>query len=287
MTADIDTILESIDPTALQDVSFLRAFNAQIEHLLDMKQQQEREQQLKDEGQVLPVGYDFLFAVYDQRHLLTSRKVKWYSPNTSLGDRTGSSRRTLKKGICVHHTAVTGGFGVGSRTINDLLDGDLSAPDAKWLHAPEHPLTPAEQARAHGLALRYRAVPYHAISAPNSVLYLNLPFEMVTWHGDGANNDYLGFAWDGNSLTDKIPSIAADVKADLIRTYEIAREEGHPIAELTTHSTRTRKPSDPGAEFIELVVEPAAKECKLTIAWDYVAKVPGARSMAQTVGRAP
>src|SRR5690606_6716061 len=97
-------------------------------------------------------------------------------------------------------------------------------------------------------------VPYHAVVGANSVLYLNLPFEWVTWHGDGSNTDYLGMAWDALSSVESAKDYAKDLSADLKFVVNLARKEGHPIEFLTVHAAWTRKPTDPGAEFIHHVM---------------------------------
>ena len=147
-------------------------------------------------------------------------------------------------------------------------------------------------ARAMALGKRYRGrpdtpqkwddgVPYHVISAPNSMLYLNLPFDWVTWHGHGANNDFLGWCWDGDSRYDDIP--IDDLRCDLEELIERAKMEGHPIEELTVHSAFSNKPFDPGKEFIRSVIEPTAEKLSLKI--DYERKQGNGRSIREILDR--
>jgi hypothetical protein len=219
--------------------------------------------------------------------------VKWYSPNAKLGTRTGSARRTLKRGICVHHTAVTGGFGADKALVQQYLKrGEPDFDPSRWLVPPKGKCSIEDWSRAEALAHRFRGdpprrynegVPYHAISGANSVLYLNLPFEWVTWHGNGANTDFLGYAWDANSAKEK-PK-ADDLIADLRYLVELARSEGHPIEELTSHCAWTNKRIDPGREFISTVIAPAAEELGLRIDWAFKANAKGAISLGEVAGR--
>jgi hypothetical protein len=251
----------------------------------------------KECGDAEECSADFLYAVIDQRNI-HSRHRKWYVPSNVLGDRTGNTRLTKKTGIGFHHTAVQDGFGAWKSqksehanvaTANNWIayDSGISGPPlilpgsdayARWRVRPNKPLTLDEWARAMALGDRYRGfpakdynagIPYHAIMAPNSVLYLNLPFDWVTWHGNSLNNDFLGVAWDALSTKQSIDDgLAADLIHDVIRLVQLARNEGHDIQFFDVHATRTNKPRDPGAEFIREVMMPAAEETGCTIIMD-------------------
>jgi len=225
--------------------------------------------------------------------------IKWYNPITTIGDRTGSTRLTKKRGMCVHHTAVKGGFGThGSRrsywadqpmTGQPLvLQPNGESVTAKWVVWDDEAFKDVVHwAEAMALADRYRGyvpgeyntgVPYHAVRASAGFLVLNLPFEWVTWHGDGANTDFLGFAWDGDSRYEK-PE-AEDLYEDLKYVLELARSEDHPIEELTGHCAWTRKPDDPGKPVVEVMAQLASEE-GLKIEWDF--KVSGGRSLREVL----
>lgn len=253
----------------------------------------------KDTGISEPVDDDVLRVLCDQRDITSRPEVKWYNPNTKLGTRTGSKRLTLKKGVCVHHTAVKGGFGAHKATVQSFLDipfAELMKGQGLRL-ANFHGdtdlsrLTHDQVARALAIAARYRGfpkgafnmgVPYHAITGANSVLYLNLPFEWVTWHGNGANTDFLGYGWDASSMDDLIDD--NDCSEDLIMVIELGRKGGHPIEELTCHCAWTNKPRDPGKDFIERVMEPVAQKTNCKINWTF--KTNGGKSLAEVCGRA-
>lgn len=253
----------------------------------------------KDAGVAEPVNDDILRVLCDQRDLIQRPEVKWYNPNVALGTRTGSKRRTLKKGVCIHHTAVKGGFGAHKAVVKSFLDipfeqlmkgQGLRLANFHGDTDVSH-LTHDQVARALAIAARYRGhpkgafnmgVPYHAITGANSVLYLNLPFDWVTWHGNGANTDFLGYGWDANSMNDKIMDL--DCSEDVIVVIELARKDGHPIEELTCHCAWTNKPRDPGKEFIERVVEPVAQKTNCKINWTF--KTNGGKSLAEVCGRA-
>ncbi len=236
---------------------------------------------------------DFLYAVYDQRDIL-SRYRKWYVPSQTIGDRTGKTRLTKKTGLGFHHTAVKDGFGAWKSQVqhhidvaldNDWCQGGetgliLPNTDAftKWLVKPNQELTLEQWARAQALGDRYRGfpqkewnkgIPYHAIFGPNSVLYLNLPFDFVTWHGHSLNNDFLGVAWDANSTKQSIEhGLASDLIHDVEKIVDLARSEGHDIQFFDVHSSRTNKPRDPDAEFIREVMMPAAEKTNCTLIMD-------------------
>lgn len=298
---DLDELISSFDPAQLFAPGFLQTLREMLEHLEEQHDAAREASRAKEHGLDEDVSDDFLFAVFDQRHFQDRAKRKWYSPNTRLGDRTGTSRRTKKRGVCVHHTAVKGGFGADKNLIRQYRQHQEPWYDPEvWLIKPQDPnygaiVEPTLEEWAHAMALahRYRGdpprrynygVPYHAISGPNSVLYLNLPFEWCTWHGNGSNTDFLGYAWDASSSSES--PTPDDHMADLRFTIELARQEGHPIEELTCHCAYTRKPKDPGKEFIERVMVPLAEELNLTIDWDFKVNKKGARSMGEIVGRA-
>jgi len=293
---DFDALLGNFNVKELLSSEFRRQLEEYIEHTTNAAGEPENATERKQTGEDEDCSGDFLFAVYDQRNLLSRPRRKWYSPKTTT---------SRKKGICVHHTAVHGGHGPHRSKVNEYLrrgvqDYSASSP---WLVAPMDPdygravePTREEWARAMALACRFRGEPaqkynyglsYQVISAANSVLYLNLPFDWVTWHGNGANRDYLGFAWDMDSRkagpTADDPA-CEDVLADLQYTLNLARSEGHPIERVTTHSAWTNKPHDPGALFIENVIVPFAEKNALVVDWDF--KVEGGRSMAETVREA-
>lgn len=298
---DLEALLDTFDPAQLFGPGFLQTLRTYLEHLEAQHQAAREATQAKEHGVDEDVSDDFLFAVFDQRHMTARPAIKWYDPHTQLGDRAGRSKRTLKKGVCVHHTAVAGGFGADKNLIRQykresepFFDGTLwRVPPQSGEHGPIVEPTLDEWARAMALAHRYRGdpprkynygVPYHAISAANSVLYLNLPFDWVTWHGNGSNIDFLGFAWDASSTREKPKP--EDHQADLRYFIELARDDGHPIEELTVHAAWTRKPKDPGKDYIEQVMVPVADELGLVINWDFKANKKGTRSMGEIVGKA-
>jgi hypothetical protein len=218
-----------------------------------------------------PLSDNVLRAVFDQRDRQDRPKRKWYH-----------GRATKKKGICVHHTAVSGGFGAHRseiRRFGKFSPESLAREAVKLKDFSGRPLDANEiddVINALALASRYRGqpagkynsgVPYHAISGPNSVLYLNLPFDWVTWHGNGANAEFLGYAWDANSTKDALD--AEELVQDFRHLVAVARDEGHPIEWLTGHCAWANKPNDPGRSFIERVMVPVAKELDLKIDWEF------------------
>lgn len=229
----------------------------------------------------------YIPAIIDLRGITDRRKIKWYNPHTTLGDRRGSTRRTRKRGVCVHHTAVAGGFGVRRSGVAYYREREIDL--SLWRNAPAS-LTHEEWVRAMALALRYRGAlevesgggeSYHAITGPNGVLYLNLPLEWVSWHGDGANTDFAGYGWDGDSRVDAIPAYLFDHLGELIET---GRSEGHEMSEITCHCVYTNKPSDPGGRVIEEVILPVAKATGCKVDLDFKAH-PRALSLREAIER--
>jgi len=268
-------------------------------HYIDQRNAATFENEEKEKGNSVDISDDHLFAVLDIRMMLEREKRKWYLPTTMLGDVTGSTRLTKKRGVCVHGTAVKGGFGVHKRVLERYTSRDIDW--SRWLQEPQEGLVaPVELhmlwARAMALSHRYRGdpagkynsgVPYHAISGANSVLYLNLPFDWVTWHGDGSNNDYLGYALDFHSGKDVIESANGakyhpdDLVKDLKFVILKAREEGHDIEEITCHCAWTNKPNDPGKAYIEQVLMPVAADTGCYINQDF--KVGRGKSIAEVL----
>jgi hypothetical protein len=271
----------------------LQTQEARLRHIASERFQGSEEDDDRD-GDNKDTPTEHLSGVYDQRDVQDrgADNIKWYNPYTDLGDDSGNKRRTRKRGICFHHTAVSGGFGVhGSRVTywkNQEVTTQPSVPQpngesvtTSWLVLPEDLNEDDDRwARAMALADRYRGyvpaqynngVPYHAISSNGGLLYLNLPFEWVTWHGSGANNYYLGFAWDGRSTNESFDhdSMLANIK----RVIETAREDGHfeDQLEFTGHCCWGNKPSDPGKEFVQFLVD-IAEECNATIRMDFKQK---------------
>jgi hypothetical protein len=266
---------------------FVRDLREFLDHYEENARLPQVAEEEKDSGHAQDVSNDFLYAVYDQRDLILRPKRKWYLPNTVIGDTGGATRLTKKEGLCFHHTAVKGGFGAHKAIVDRYLRENVI--DMARFRTTNRELSKEEWARAMALAHRFRGdpagpynngVPYHALMAANSVLYLNLPFDWVTWHGNGSNNRFLGVAWDAKSTVDEIH--AADLIADIVALVELARAEGHDIREFTCHCAYTNKPQDPGAKFIRLVMVPAAAQLGCLIDYDFKVK-KGARSIGEVL----
>ncbi len=178
---------------------------------------------------------------------LKGRPNKWYK---------GRSRTVT--GICVHHTAVSGGFGPSRSVYRRACKRGGTHRDALIL----------------ATAARYRRTPYHVIYNPTlGVLFQNLPYELWAKHGNGSNRHTIGFAWDENSLTVGDEYDVSMAQQALRGTIRDAMSHGHLVASVTCHSAWTRKPHDPGPSFFNMVVEPVALE--LMIDMDYGFSVNG------------
>lgn len=256
--------LESLEGLTIDDMQ-KREIKEHIRHVVNMAEVSTEADD--DEDLLERPKYSPGTPIIDQRHLLNRPARKWYR-----------NRETKKIGICFHHTAVKGGFGIHRSTLatfNKIFTAPGSSEAGRLGKriglANCHPVnlnkTPEELAKIQALAARYRGagqpgkynkgVPYHAIFSREGNLYLNLPFDWVTWHGNGANTDYLGFAWDGRSGVDTYDPIAL-VNA-ITALCEKMKAEGHTVEKFTIHSAWTRKPSDPGSYFLQDVIMPAAE----------------------------
>lgn len=300
---DFYTYLENVDlPDEVED-----GFREMMEALegIALKVDPAAIEKEKEDGFADDVSDDFLYSVIDLRHLMPGRTRKWYRLSPTIPDRTGWDRATKKKRVTFHNTAVFNGFGAWGSIVRRYLkeydkllaanDDIYERPDDSplWRVKPNQELTPQEWARALALGHRYigdpkadynHGIPYHGLSGPNSVLYLICAFDYVTWHGNGANTDGLGFAWDAKSTKQDISDeLAADLIFDVERFVEIARGEGHPAKEFEIHAMYTRKPHDPGHQYIEKVMMPAAKNTNSVIIMNEKANKKGAMTIEEVL----
>lgn len=227
----------------------------------------------KETGIVDDVAHDFLYAVHDQRTLeLEERPRKWKK-----------WQKTTKVGICFHHTAVFNGFGARKHDIQRYLKS-VDEFGSDWLVKPQGDWDDYQIARHYAIAKRYRRLSYHAIMAPNSVLVLNLPFDFFSFHGNGANRNYLGVAWDALSSRQPIDDVLArDLQCDLEDLIDRMIADGHKVREFTCHCAWTNKPTDPGRDFILKVMVPVAKRRGITIRWDFKSG-SRSKSLGEVVG---
>lgn len=220
---------------------------------------------------------DVVFDRYDYRKVRGRNKRKWYLPNTTLGDRTSGSRRTKKKGVCFHVTQPggPGGFGIAGFRVRhyekllaagDFDPGEILKDGSAW-----DPRALALGDRYAGQYGNQSGVAYHAVSSALGVLYYNLLSEWVTWHGDGSNTDFAGFAFDFDTRYDKIGEGPYDIDVMLAHAMSFIddmRDDGHPAEELTIHGAWVAK-ADPGARIINRILIPLAEERGMTIDWDF------------------
>jgi len=150
-------------------------------------------------------------------------KRKWYTAPRPAAD---------VEAICLHITAVAGGFGARRRDIDrHLADGHITHDDAV----------------VYAQADRFLATPYHAVSA--KALVLNLPGEVVSWHGHGCNRYALGYAID-KGAQDRL-----DICRER-RRFRLAAErwiERFPnLAYVETHRQHSRsRGGDPGGDVCQ------------------------------------
>ena len=236
----------------------LREIQARFEHFADHARQLQGEEDFDNEP---PADASVAFCTLDLRHILDRGKEKWNGP----------SRNRKKKGVCIHHTGIHPEMGV-PRSVPSTWAGHVKA-------APLSLLTQEMIRLCYRIAGQgdYSGQSYHGWSA-RGALILNLPFDLRTWHGDGANDDYAGYAIDYHSGRGRLES-PAEEWVKLSAFIEEMRDEGHPVTELTVHGAWAHKPVDPGAEVIRNVMEPVAKRMDLAIAYDF--KRPGCTSIRE------
>lgn len=231
-------------------------------HNLDHMRQLGGAEDTPDDTRILGKDYPVEISV---QHVLDRNRRKWNGP----------SRNRKKKGICLHHTAIAGGMRGPSKVppgwperVRDFKHGLLKTDTLIRLAY-----------RVAGQGPRYTGQSYHVWSTRLSGgLIFNLPFDFRTWHGDGANDDFLGYAIDYHSGKDSLWDLQLE-RIKLTRTVARARDEGHPIEELTVHGAWANKPIDPGAEVIREIMEPVAAGVGLTIDYDF--KRPGCTSIGE------
>lgn len=256
-----------------------------LEESLQLRQEADRalaiaeENRAKDAGTAEPTPdiYD-LFAVVDLRDIGADRRPrrKWYDPDTTFGDTTGNSRRTWKRGICLHHSAVRGGF--ASHASRRKLYADTPLMEG-WFVQPNIGITREEY--QHIMALKHRwygdpdwqsnqGVSYQTIFTLSGVLYFNLPFDWVTWASDGANTHFLSMCWDGHARHDSFDE--GGMMRALEVTVEQGEREGHfrDDLELTIHQAWTNKPC-PGKVIAEWLVDAAAPKLGAKVDLDFKA----------------
>jgi len=200
----------------------------------------------------------------DLRVIRGRGKRKWRTPRGSIDQQPRRATLTKKKGICVHHSGIFTGMRGPRR-----LDEDWSIIDMRGKEvSPE--LTSLAY-RIAGQGPRYQGQSYHGWSSRLGALFFNLPFDWVTYHGDGSNEDYLGYCIDYHSGKEKLWDIEVE-RAKLEDFIRLATNEGHMTEGLMTiHGAWSRKEIDPGREVIEEVMIPVAAKMGLGLNLDFKA----------------
>jgi hypothetical protein len=152
--------------------------------------------------------------------------------------------------VCVHATAVKGGFGVASEMHTKLAADVVSS---------------ARRAR-------YRATPYHGLYSPRDrASVVQWPAADFTYHGNSPNRVSLGWAYDGLFSPDHSDELDVEGgRASLRHLITAALEQGCPLRRVTAHAQHANKPHDPGPRVWLEVVEPVADEFGLGVALDWV-----------------
>lgn len=159
--------------------------------------------------------------------------------------------------VCVHQTAVAGGFGVLSYQIEAALaERKGSKLDPK----------------VEGLLWRYRKTAYHGLYNPrHRVAVTQWHPKYRTNHGNGSNSYSVGWAYDGAFVESHSDDLDIDGGREALCTFiEHQRESGCPIRYLEGHCQHDDdRGDDPGDEIWRGIVIPVAKAQRLELREDY------------------
>lgn len=164
--------------------------------------------------------------------------------------------------ICVHATAVAGGFG--------LAPYQRQAAAMRLRKAGRLSLS-LEEIDLEALRARYRETTYHGIyrqpdDENEGLSVVQWPITDYTYHGNGANGSSVGWAIDGLwSDQHRDPLDVDGARASLRHLADRAAEQGADLREITAHANHANKPHDPGALVWRAVVRPVAAELGLDI----------------------
>jgi hypothetical protein len=201
--------------------------------------------------------------------------------------------RVDRDGALHHHSAVHRGFGLSRGQLaaaRRALEEDFDAVVSRWRNADGERIglaaLPSTEIllRVEALSRRYKQTPYAQIFHPGlNVLFLNLKPNVRGWHGGRANRRYYGFCWDENSLYESVEH--ADQAILAVRT---GRRFAAPHLDRSRrdsgHCAWTNKPHDPGRDWIERVLLPAAEADGVEVDLDFHLDVRGARSLRSYLG---
>jgi hypothetical protein len=147
----------------------------------------------------------------------------------------------------VHHTAVAGGFGVGSKLLA-RHDGDELAARME----------------------RYSGQPYHAIFSPqDQASVIQWPGWMHTWHGNGMNRYTVGWGLDLNCVNDRDyvagpENIERMILAGL-HVVNYYRAHGFDLKYIETHRQHSRKSLDPCDWIVRKVLIPLSLKANMEL----------------------
>lgn len=189
-------------------------------------------------------------SVYE--HFSFPESPNYYAPgvvvdNTREGVINGKGKKTprdLSKvdTICIHQTAVMGGYGVSKGQINR-----------------------AKGNRRKALHQRFWKVPYHYVLLRTGDILINNHPKAYTYHGNRCNSFSIGFAIDGKWPGDEWDQTFQDLcKFALTYAVKNARKEGANIQYVTPHGSWSRmRRGDPGHIIWHWVVVPVMLEMGL------------------------
>ncbi len=232
----------------------------------------------EDEASIAQTSTPGVNVFYQDRFPLKQRgRRRWYR-----------SLRDLEAVDCYgfHTTGVNNGFGVTKRQMKPWLElwDQLKRNDAIAVGDPpeEHrdqivawidPALGEERsriawARLMALRTRYLGLPYHSLSivVVQELLINHVP-RLVTHHGNRMNGYTWGHAFDDVwSDGEDVSEARVDHElAILERLHSHVVDRGARPGACELHSQHSRKPKDPGTQYLERVIVPFAREHKLEI----------------------
>ncbi len=185
-----------------------------------------------------------------------------------------------------HTTGVNGGFGVTKRQMKpwlavwdelarkgNLAHGDPPEEYRDRVVAWVDPKLGEERSRLAwaklmALRTRYLGLPYHSMSIVSALeLLINHAPRLVTHHGHRMNGYTWGHAFDDVWDDDEDVSQARvdHELAVLERLHVHVYDRGARPKACEMHSQHSRKPKDPGKQYLERVIVPFAREHDLDI----------------------
>ena len=191
-----------------------------------------------------------------------------------------AQRKATPDMLCVHVTAVRGGYGVSRK----LLTACRAEVDAGYAHTPTELRGTLintggsldEQAHRLAILTRYKTAPYHFIGARNGDTVANNPMLRRTPHGNAGGNGGIGVAFDCAPDEDLSPETIEGFRYALntaLQSLCTLQNSNEPAVTVTAHRCYSNQRSgDPGREIWRRVVLPVVANWPHNVSIDYRAR---------------